>query len=47
MIRMSKLGLVLAPKSTVTVLVNIRLGQNFPFISITNLYFLNFCKSAF
>ena len=35
-VRMSKSGLVLAPMVTLKVLVNIRLGQNVPFSSITN-----------
>ena len=38
-VRMSKSGLVLAPMVTLKVLVNIRLGQNVPFSSITNLLF--------
>ena len=45
-VRMSKSGLVLAPMVTLKVLVNIRLGQNVPFISIINLYFLNFSQKC-
>ena len=45
-VRMSKSGLVLAPMVTLKVLVNIRLGQNVPFSSITNLYFLNFSQKC-
>ena len=44
-VRMSKSGLVLAPKVTLKVLVDIGLGQNVPFSSITNLYFLNFLSA--
>ena len=46
-VRMFKSDLVLAPMVTLKVLVNIRLGQNVPFSSITNLYFLKFSLSAF
>ena len=45
-VRMSKSGLVLAPMVTLKVLVNIRLGQNVPFSSITNLNFLNFSQKC-
>ena len=45
-VRMSKLGLVLAPMVTLKVLVNLRLGQNVPFSRITNLYFLNFSQKC-
>ena len=45
-VRMSKSGLVLAPMVTLKVLVNLRLSQNVPFSSITNLYFLNFSQSV-
>ena len=41
MVMMSRSELALAPMLTLKVLVNIRLGQNVPFNSITNFYFLN------
>ena len=47
MVRMSKSELALAPTLTLKVLVNIRLGQNVPFSSITNLYFLNLSQKYY
>ena len=41
MVMMSRSELALAPMLTLKVLVNIRLGQNGPFNSITNFYFLH------
>ena len=41
MVMMSKSEVALAPTLTLKVQVNIRLGQNVPFYSITNFFFLN------
>ena len=43
-VMMSKSELELAPSLTLKVLVKIRLSQDVPFNSITNLYFLNCSK---
>lgn len=46
MVKMSKLGLALAPMLTLKVLINIRFHNNIPFRSINNFFYKTFLKST-